>query len=105
MIPAPAQGAIGIEVRTGDDWVRALAGAIDHPPTRRCVDAERAFLAAIGGDCRSAVAAHARDGILAAEILRPDGEEVHRGEGEDPAELARRLLAEASPALRAMFAG
>ena len=104
MIPAPSQGAVGLEVRTDDEEVRALVEAVDHRPTHRCVAAERAFLAAIGGDCHSAVAAHMANAVLAAEILSPDGAEVRRGEDEDPAELARRLLAEASPALRAMFA-
>jgi len=104
MLPAPAQGAIGVEVRAGDDRVRALVEAIDDEPAHRCIAAERAFLAALGGDCRSAVAAHAIDGRLRAEILSPDGREVQAGEDEDPAELARRLLAQASPALRAMFA-
>jgi len=109
LIPAPAQGAIGIELRAGDEAARALVAAIDHEPTRRCVDAERAFLAAIGGDCRSAVAALATcdDGgvRLRAEILAPDGTEAQSGASADPAELARRLLAAASPRLRAMFAG
>ena len=110
MLPAPAQGAVGLEVRAGDDEVRALVAGIDHAPTSRCVAAERAFLAALGGDCRSAVAAHAAgaaDGKirLRAEILSPDGAEVRAGEDEDPAALANRLLGQASPALRAMFAG
>lgn len=64
---------------------------------------ERAFLAALGGDCHSAVAALAADGRLSAEILSADGREVHRGESGDPAELAGRLLGQASPALRAAF--
>jgi hypothetical protein len=42
---------------------------------------------------------------LRAEILSGDGREVHAGEGDDPAALAARLLADASPALQAMFAG
>jgi hydroxymethylbilane synthase len=108
LLPAPAQGAVGIEVAADQSGVRAWVEAIDHPPTSRCVAAERAFLAAIGGDCRSAVAAHAvldsDDLRLRAEILRPDGSEVRRGESEDPAELAGRLLGEASRVLRAMFA-
>ena len=108
MIPAPSQGAVGVEVETGGR-IAALVEAIDDPATHRCVDAERAFLAAVGGDCHSAVAAFARcdgDGIhVSAEILMPDGSEVRAGEGKDPAELARRLLAEASPGLRALFAG
>ena len=107
MLPAPAQGAVGLEVRADDAHVRALVAALDHGPTSACVAAERAFLAAIGGDCRSAVAANAqwRDGAirLEAEILSPDGSEVRRGAGADPAALARQLLDEASAALRAMF--
>jgi hydroxymethylbilane synthase len=109
MIPAPAQGAIGAEALAGDDEVRALLAAIDHSPTHAAVAAERAFLAAIGGDCRSAVAAHAQSHAgrthLRAEILSPDGAEVRAGEtAGDPAILARELLGRASPALRAMFA-
>ncbi|MGZ8360058.1 MAG: hydroxymethylbilane synthase [Allosphingosinicella sp.] len=109
MIPAPAQGAVGIELLADNRAVRALVEAIDDAATHRCVAAERAFLAAIGGDCRSAVAAHATiDGAglrIRAEILHPDGLEIQAGEDMDPAALARRLLEAASPGLRAMFAG
>ncbi len=105
LIPAPAQGAVGVEVLSDNKSVRSLVEAIDCAATHRCVAAERAFLAALGGDCRSAVAAHATGGTLTAEILTPDGSEVRRGEDEDPAALARRLLSEASPELRQMFAG
>jgi hydroxymethylbilane synthase len=116
MLPAPSQGAIGIEIMTGDPEIAALVAAIDDRPTSLAVGAERAFLAALGGDCRSAVAAqaqcHGERIRLRAEILTSDGSEVRSGEtefaiGEDgPAEaLARELLALASPQLRAMFAG
>ena len=80
-----------------------MLAAIDHRPTHEAVNAERALLAALGGDCHSAVAALARDGIVKAEILSADGSEIRSGEGA-PAALARRLLDQASPALRAMFA-
>lgn len=106
-LPAPSQGAVGIEVLADNAPVRALVAAIDHAETHRCVAAERAFLAALGGDCHSAVAARAvLDGgtiRIEAEILSADGGEVRAGAGGDPAALAARLLAEASPALRAMF--
>jgi len=112
MLPAPAQGAIGIEILAARGDLGALVAAIDDRATHRCVAAERAFLEALGGDCRSAVAARAQlDGDtvhLAAEILSPDGREVHSGEtGPDcgPVELAQALLARASPTLRAMFGG
>lgn len=103
LLPAPAQGAIGVEILAERDDLRALLAAIDHRPTHEAVAAERGFLAALGGDCRSAVAALSEGGLLRAEILSADGGEVHSGEGA-PAELAERLLAAASPALRAMFA-
>ena len=107
-LPAPSQGAIGIEVLADNEAARARIAAIDHDETRRCVTAERAFLAALGGDCHSAVAARAvldAGAIrIEAEILSAEGREVRSGVGDDPAALAARLLAEASPALRAMFA-
>lgn len=103
LLPAPAQGAIGVEILAERDDLRALLAAIDHRPTHAAVAAERAFLAALGGNCHSAVAALAEGGRLTAEILSADGREVHAGEGE-PEALARRLLEQASPALRALFA-
>src|SRR5436305_4303042 len=81
LLPAPAQGAIGVEIAAGRDDLRALLAAIDHGPTHEAVAAERAFLAALGGDCHSAVAALAQGGRLRAEILSTDGGEVHAGEG------------------------
>lgn len=102
LLPAPAQGAIGVEILAERDDLRTLLVGIDHGPTRDAVMAERAFLAALSGDCHSAVAALAADGSVKAEILSADGSEVRSGEGE-PVALAHRLLAEASPALRAMF--
>jgi hydroxymethylbilane synthase len=102
LLPAPAQGAIGIETLAERSDLRDLLAAIDHRPTHKAVATERAFLARLGGDCHSAVAALADGGLLKAEILAGDGSEVQSGEGE-PRELARRLLAQASPALQAMF--
>jgi len=102
LLPAPAQGAIGIEILAERGDLRDLLAAIDHRPTHEAVRTERAFLAALGGDCHSAVAALAEGGALRAEILASDGSESHAGEGE-PEELAGRLLAQATPALRAMF--
>jgi hydroxymethylbilane synthase len=103
LLPAPAQGAIGIEILAEREDLRDLLTAIDHRPTHEAVIAERAFLAALGGDCHSAIAALADGLLLRAEILSGDGSEVQSGDGE-PEELASRLLGRASPALRAMFA-
>ena len=102
LLPAPAQGAIGVEILAGRRDLADILAAIDHGPTHAEVDAERLFLAALGGDCHSAVAARAGNGVIQGEILSADGSEVRAGTGR-PEELARRLLAEASPARRAMF--
>ena len=115
MLPAPAQGAVGIEVRADDAVALALVAAIDHPPTSACVAAERALLAALVADCHSPVAALATlagDTLtLAAELLSEDGADHVVGEasGEDPrsvaAALAADLLARAPAGVRALFAG
>src|SRR3546814_9910517 len=78
LLPAASQGAIGIECRGDDAATLALVAAVDHDPTHRAVAAERAFLAALGGDCRSPVAAHAR--FLDDGTLRLDRSEEHTSE-------------------------
>jgi hydroxymethylbilane synthase len=115
-LPAPAQGAVGIEVRSDDNRSRAIVEAIDHRETHVCVLAERRLLEGLGGTCHSPIAALARlhgDEIhLRAEILAPDGSEVHdcdsrfaAGDTDAPLALAQGLLGRASPALRALFSG
>src|SRR5687768_11050302 len=59
-LPAPAQGAIAIECRDGDDATRALCTKLDDAPTRTCVEAERAMNRALHGSCHVPVAAFAR---------------------------------------------
>jgi len=116
MLPAPSQGAIGVEVMAENKEMRALVGAIDHKPTSLCVCAERTLLEALGGDCRSPIAALATmEGgqiLLRAEILTNDGRERQAGEIlfvegdiEAPAQLAATLLGKAGPGLRSLFAG
>lgn len=56
MLPAVAQGAIGIEVRESDDRVRQLVEAVDHRETAVTVACERAFLSALDGSCRTPIA-------------------------------------------------
>jgi hydroxymethylbilane synthase len=86
MLPAIAQGAIGIECRADDDAMLELLGAIGCLATKACVDAERAALAALDGSCRTPIAGLAGlDGeqlLLSVLIARPDGSEVHREMGE-----------------------
>ncbi len=113
LLPAASQGAIGIECRADDAATFALLKAIDHAPTHRAVAAERALLAALGGDCRSPVAAYAQwhaDGSLRldAELYSDDGAEHVAGhavivdEG-SAAALAQRLLDKAPEAVRRLF--
>lgn len=117
MLPACAQGAVGITVATDDAATLELVTAIDHAPTHAAVRLERAFLAALGGSCHSPVAALALiDGdevTFCGEILREDGGEVVAGERSasgldallEVEALARELLGRASPALRGLFSG
>ncbi|GAB4166484.1 MAG: hydroxymethylbilane synthase [Terrimicrobiaceae bacterium] len=51
ILPAPGQGALGIECRAGDEETRQVLSAIHDEDTARCVHAERAMLAALGGGC------------------------------------------------------
>ena len=81
MLPAVAQGAIGIEVRGADRIVRPLVEALDHRETTLAVDAERALLAALDGSCRTPIAALAiLDGSgglsLESRIFSYDGRRV-----------------------------
>ncbi len=77
MLPAVAQGAIGIEARSGDDATVALLAPIHDTPTATRLAAERAFLAALDGSCRTPIgglAEIADDGLrFRGEIIRPDG--------------------------------
>ena len=78
MLPAVAQGAIGIQTRADDAEVLALLGPLDHAETRIRVTAERAMLAMLDGSCRTPIAGLAEfqpDGSLRlrAMIARPDG--------------------------------
>jgi hydroxymethylbilane synthase len=114
MLPAPAQGVIGIECRSDDAMTLSLLKAIDHDETHRAMLAERAFTRALGGTCHSPVAAYARpdgNGIdFACEILSEDGRDrVSRtatfavGDLETPKRLASEMLSEAPPSIRRLF--
>lgn len=77
-LPAPAQGAIGLEIRADDARTAALIAPLNHPPTALAVTAERALLASLDGSCRTAIGALSRiEGEtlhLRGEILSPDGQ-------------------------------
>ncbi|KCV81233.1 porphobilinogen deaminase [Actibacterium atlanticum] len=97
MLPAVAQGAIGIERRSDDARTAEMLAAIHNTPTGQRLAAERAFLAALDGSCETPIAALAElsgDKLrLRGEILRPDGSESLADETTGPiadgAELGR----------------
>jgi len=102
MLPAVAQGAIGIERRADDMRAAAMLEAIHDRPTGLRLATERAFLAALDGSCETPIAGLAElDGgsvRLRGEILRTDGSEAHAddqtGAVEDGPDMARAMAAE-----------
>jgi len=77
MLPAPAQGAIGVEIRENDGKARRYLAPLNDKATEICITAERAVLAALGGDCRTPLGALATLAqgrlLLDALVIRPDG--------------------------------
>lgn len=115
-LPAPSQGAIGIECNTADTATRELIAAIDHAPSHARILAERALLAALGGTCHSPIAVLCEEAgdqlAMRAVLFSPDGAERVEGQIElapddlaAPAALARQLLAQAHPAIAEHFTG
>ena len=101
MLPAVAQGAIGIERRADDSRAGDMLAAIHDHETGLRLAAERAFLAALDGSCETPIAGLAElDGAtlrLRGEVLRPDGSEAISDDQtcpvEDGAELGREMAA------------
>ena len=60
-LPAPGQGALGLECRADRADLIALLGALDHAPTAACVRAERALSRALGGSCQLPLGAYAQN--------------------------------------------
>lgn len=115
-LPAPGQAAIAVECRADDAETRRLLAAIDHAPSRHAVLAERALLAALGGNCHSAVAvlthAEGESLTLRAAVFSPDGTERCDAEATftandpaGPARFAATLLEQATPAIAVHFTG
>ena len=116
-LPAPAQGAIGIEIRSDDARAAGLVAVLDHPPTATAIAAERGLLKTLDGSCRTPIGAFTElNGLscrLTAEILSPDGQEFHRASIEGPSrdaallgsQLGARLLEAAGPDFQRRFRG
>ena len=95
MLPAAAQGAIGVLARADDDTTRALLAPLNDPPSSTAIACERAFLGRLDGSCQTPIAglAEIADGAIRFRglILTPDGSEWHFVEMDGPAEDAERI--------------
>jgi len=108
-LPAVAQGAIGIQIRENDEKMSRYIGALNHAETKTAVDCERAFLAALDGNCRTPIAGQAKlvEGKLHFEglIAKVDGTTVLRTTRiGDPAD-AVQMGTEAGEELKAKVGG
>ena len=96
-LPAPAQGAIGLAVRSNDRRMADLVGALDHAPTQLTITAERAMLAVLDGSCRTPVGALTRldNGSISlkGQILSLDGQTAFDSvaTGSDPLVVGRTV--------------
>ena len=88
MLPAPAQGAIGIELRKDDRPTRRAVEALNHQDTLLAITAERAFLNALDGSCRTPIAALAEfeEGVLSfrGEVIAIDGSQHYDAQNNAP---------------------
>lgn len=99
VLPQVGQGALALRCRSDDEVTLQLCAAIDDAPVHRAIEAERAFLARLGGGCDAPVGAyascsHASASVhLEAFVAREDGHALVRGalDGDDPAALGRAL--------------
>ena len=95
MLPAIAQGVIGIESRCDDAGVKALLEPLHHTVTGQSTQAERAMNATLAGGCQAPVAGYSVIGSAGIELRglvgRPDGSEIIRGDISGPAQEAAAL--------------
>jgi len=105
MLPAVAQGAIGIQCREGDERVMRYLDALNHPATKVAVDCERAFLAALDGNCRTPIAGQAKlvggELIFQGLIAKCDGSVIFETTKAGPIEDAVKMGTEAGEELKA----
>ncbi|MDQ1265025.1 MAG: hydroxymethylbilane synthase [Bacteroidota bacterium] len=99
ILPAVGQGAIGMEIHESNTFVGEILKTIEHKPTRKAVTAERSYLAALGGGCKTPIAGYAQiideQIILDGLVCSPDGKNIIReqafGTMDSPEELGERL--------------
>lgn len=95
MLPAIAQGVIGIECRCDDEWVKALIAPLNHEETLQRTTAERAMNATLAGGCQAPVAGYSVINANAIELRglvgRADGSEIIHGDISGPVQQAAAL--------------
>jgi hydroxymethylbilane synthase len=113
MLPAAAQGAIGLEIRADDQEAAALVAPLNDASTALAVTAERAFLARLEGSCRTPIAGHAvieGDRLsFRGQVLSVDGQQRYDVSRNGPSDAAREIglaaadeiLSKADPAILA----
>ena len=92
MLPAPAQGSLALEIKTGRKDIAEIVGTLDHAPTRLCVEFERGFMGAVGGGCGSPVGAFAQvqgNGVAMECFFAVEGSKGKRAKGVCP-DVSRR---------------
>ena len=104
MLPAPGQGALAVQCRTGDQRTLELLAGLEDSSTRNAVTTERAFLSGLGGGCSVPVAAYAtvEDSMISLTglVISEDGRKAIRlnGTGQDAellgTEIAHRAVAQ-----------
>ena len=115
VLPAPGQGALAVECRAGSSLLEEVRAALDHAPTRACVEAERALLAELEAGCSAPVGAlaevaegeHGEELWIRAVALSPDGALFVRRSASGPLDdaigvgqkLAAEMLAEGAAEL------
>lgn len=108
VLPAPAQGALAVQVREAEQGLRELVAVLDHPPTRAAVDAERAFLRSLGGGCTLPAAALGSVSgewlALRVRVLSEDGSRQISALREGPLPEAEKLGQEAAREVRPFLA-
>mmetsp|Transcript_14207 Transcript_14207/g.44021 ORF Transcript_14207/g.44021 Transcript_14207/m.44021 type:complete len:335 (-) Transcript_14207:78-1082(-) len=105
MLPAVAQGAIGIQCRDDDDRALKYIDALNHEETFTCVSCERAFLAALDGNCKTPIAGQAQiiDGELKFQglVAAVDGSQIYRTSKTGAPADAKKIGKDAGEAIKA----
>lgn len=105
VLPAVAQGVLGIQIRENDEDIRKWISAINDPETEVCVTAERAMLRRLDGSCRTPIAGLAQlrpGGFLALEAMAasPDGKKIVRRRAEGSVREAEKIGLELAEKIR-----